>query len=445
MNHLYQLPEIAALNAPPQVLRIPNQTDVPLTPRVRRLIDTAAFGRLRNISQLGLVASVYPGAIHSRFEHSLGVYRNALLYLRQLAQFPDVVASINPGQASALIVSALLHDLGHWPYCHPIEDLRLPGWPEHESLIQQILETPEIRTLLHEDWGLVPADICNLLNKRTNNAGDKICCNILSGPIDVDKLDYLYRDSLHAGVPYGLQFDTGRIISSLCLNETNDGLAITDKGRTAAELMVFARYIMFSEVYWHPAVRAATAMLQRAFYCVRDKINPVELLPLSDEQFRMKLLQLSQGTPVEDLTQDLFGPRRQLFKRVAQFSLVENPDLFSKIARRPYPELVGISQRMARILSLNFRQNIPAEAILIDAPPVGLEVQFRVSVRVGRTEKFRPLGELSPVVQALATQQFDDYVKRVRVFVHPRWQEKIETLAIEPLLFEAASPSNHHE
>ena len=89
---------------------------------------------------------------------------------------------------------------------------------------------------------------------------------MLSGPIDVDKMDYLMRDSLHAGVPYGRNFDQQRLIGSLCVNEAGDGLAITEKGRTAAEMMVFARYVMFSEVYWHHAVRCATAMLQRAFY-----------------------------------------------------------------------------------------------------------------------------------------------------------------------------------
>ena len=76
---------------------------------------------------------------------------------------------------------------------------------------------------------------------------------MLSGPIDIDKMDYLARDSLHAGVPYGRNFDQQRLIGSLCLNEAGDGLAITDKGKTAAEMMVFARYVMFSEVYWHHA------------------------------------------------------------------------------------------------------------------------------------------------------------------------------------------------
>ena len=82
--------------------------------------------------------------------------------------------------------------------------------------------------------------------------------SILSGPIDIDKMDYLDRDSLHAGVPYGRNFDRNRLIQSLLVNGNGDGLAISSKGKTAAELMVFARYVMFSEVYWHHTVRSAT-------------------------------------------------------------------------------------------------------------------------------------------------------------------------------------------
>ena len=91
---------------------------------------------------------------------------------------------------------------------------------------------------------------------------------MLSGPIDIDKMDYLGRDSLHAGVPYGRHFDQGRLIGSLCLNAPAMGWRLRDKGKTAAEMMVFGRYVMFSEVYWHHGVRSATAMLQRAFYLI---------------------------------------------------------------------------------------------------------------------------------------------------------------------------------
>jgi len=434
MNHLIQLPELAALVAPSQVVRIPDQMEVPLTPRVRRLVDTAAFGRLRQISQLGLVSAVYPGATHSRLEHSLGVYRNALLYLQQVARFPEVPGRIDTAAASCFLVAALLHDIGHWPYCHAIEDLQIPGWPSHEQLAAEYLESEEIAACLREDWRLEPQHVLALLNKQVVTPGDKILSSLLSGPIDVDKLDYLYRDSLHAGVPYGRQFDTSRVLANLCLNQTGDGIAIREKGRTAAELMVFSRYIMFHEVYWHPAVRSATAMLQRVVFHLRQRLRPADLARMSDEGFRQLLLQWTHETPQAELIQGLFGSRRRLYKRVAQFSLFENPTLFARLSRRPYEQLFRISQSLAEQFNQVLHCPVAADDVLLDAPPMGLEVQFRVTVRLERTGEFRPLGELSPVVQALATRQFDDHVKRVRLFVHPRLQTQLAPLPLESLL-----------
>src|SRR5688500_178526 len=115
MSNLLQIPELRELSARRHLVRIPHETDVPLTPRVRRLIDTAAFRRLARISQVGLVSLAYPPANHTRFEQSLGVYRNALLYLQQLATDERFAAIIQPPDAELLIVAALLHDLGHWP------------------------------------------------------------------------------------------------------------------------------------------------------------------------------------------------------------------------------------------------------------------------------------------------------------------------------------------
>ena len=98
MSAIRELPEIAGLDSRRSMVRIPPEVDVPLTPRVRRLIDTPAFRRLARISQLGLVALVYPAAIHTRFEHSLGVYRLALLYLQQLSHDAAVRGGDHPGR-----------------------------------------------------------------------------------------------------------------------------------------------------------------------------------------------------------------------------------------------------------------------------------------------------------------------------------------------------------
>jgi len=159
MPTLLDIPEVAALDARRSLVRIPPQTDVPLTGRVRQIIDAADFRRLARISQLGLVSLVYPAAIHTRFEHSLGVFRLALLYLKRLAHDERFTAVIGPQQAEVFLAAALLHDLGHWPFCHPIEDIRLPGVPSHELFANSFLLEGEIGDVLRHDWGIQPREV----------------------------------------------------------------------------------------------------------------------------------------------------------------------------------------------------------------------------------------------------------------------------------------------
>ena len=119
---LAMLPELSDSTAG---IRIPPDDTAPLTPRVRALLDTAVMHRLSRVSQLGLVALVYPGAVHSRLEHSLGVYRLAIEFLRRLRNDPRFAALVSPDDASAFLAAALVHDIGHWSFCHPVEDMGL--------------------------------------------------------------------------------------------------------------------------------------------------------------------------------------------------------------------------------------------------------------------------------------------------------------------------------
>jgi len=433
------LPEIRALDRRREFIRIPPEQDVPVTPRVKRLIDTAAFRRLSHISQLGLVALVYPAANHTRFEHSLGVYRLALIYLRQLAEDPRFTAAISPRDAESLIVAALLHDLGHWPFCHPIEDIKLADVPRHEAFARTYLEQSELADLLRRDWNLEPADLHGLLAEKRPDARSRLLRSILSGPIDIDKMDYLARDSLHAGVPYGRNFDQQRLVGSLCLNAAGDSLAITDKGKTAAEMMVFARYVMFSEVYWHHAVRSATAMLQRAFYLQREHLDCDSLFRLRESAMieRMRTASFTESGPGE-LLDGLFGDRRRLYKRLAQYSLFQEPDIYQRLARRPYPWLVAAAERFAAVVAGESRQPIAPHEVLFDAPPAKREVEFQVDVLFAKERCYRAFGDVSPVVQTLALRQFDDYVKRVRLFVHPRIADTCRGLGdLAPLVHRA--------
>ncbi|MEX2558553.1 MAG: HD domain-containing protein, partial [Pirellulales bacterium] len=202
-----EIPEVAGLDSHRGLVRIPPELDVPLTPRVRQIIDSSEFRRLARISQLGLVSLVYPAAIHTRFEHSLGVYRLGLLYLKHLAHDERFAALVRPVDAEAFLVAALVHDLGHWPFCHPIEDIRLPGVPQHELFANSFLLEGEIADILRADWNINPRDVVTLLSEKPRGARSRLLWSMLSGPIDIDKMDYLARDSLHAGVPYGRNFD----------------------------------------------------------------------------------------------------------------------------------------------------------------------------------------------------------------------------------------------
>jgi len=319
-----------------------------------------------------------------------------------------------------LLAAALLHDVGHWPFGHPIEDMDLPEVPRHEEFARRSVTEGEVAAVLRDDWGLDPIEVAALIAGKAKARKGRILESMLSGPIDVDKIDYLMRDSLHAGVPYGRHFDRRRLVGSLCLNEAGDGLAITDKGKTATEMMVFARYVMFSEVYWHHAVRSATAMLQRAFFMLRDGLDFERLFTLTDGPMIEALRTAASGGPAGELLDGLFGPTRRLYKRLAQYSYFEVPELYRQLARQPYPRLVKLAEQLAAVLAKALSQPIAAHEVLIDAPPVKLEVDFDVEVFFAKQGVYRRLDDVSPVVRTLAREQFDDYVKRVRIFVHPR-------------------------
>lgn len=439
MPHDYQsIPEFATRHAPSGLVRLPPGDDVPLTPRLRRLIDTPAYRALSDVSQLGLVRLVYPGAGHTRFEHSLGVYRVALDFLGRLSSNARFAEAVSVDDATRFLLAALLHDVGHWPYCHPLEDIAASGVVHHEKLARRAIGEGPLAQAIAEDWHIEPESVADLIEGAASTPGERIVSSMLSGPIDVDKIDYLARDSMHCGVPYGRNFDQSRLIASLCLNEAGDAIAVTDKGKTAAELMVFARYVMFSEVYWHHAVRSATAMLQRAIFELQHSLNWEAMYAAGESQWLDRLRQSAAETPAAPLVEAVFGVERRLYKRLAQYSFFESPELYSLLARRPYEWLVDVSRRLSERLSQATGSTVEPHEVLFDAPPVKLEVQFDVEVYTAKQREYRPLGEVSPVVRTLAKEQFDDYVKRVRVFASPRVVELTGSLDVDALVADIA-------
>lgn len=422
---LQDVPELLQSGDDRGLVRIPVEQDVPFTPRVRALVDTPQFQRLRQISQLGLTSLVYPGATHTRFEHALGVFHNAIRYLRQLGKDPRFESIADRHTVDVLLASALLHDLGHWPFCHPIEDMALAELPPHEAFAREFLMEPELSSVLREQWQVEPEEVLAVLTHTATSPGLRLADSVLSGPIDIDKMDYLHRDSLHCGVPYGRNFDRNRLMQSLMLDSAGTGLAISEKGRTAAEMMVFARYVMFSEVYWHHTVRAATCQFARIFYDLCSRLDLKSFFRTGDAAAIEELKRHATGQPIQPMVDELFGARRVLYKRVHELSIFQHEDLYRLLAGRPFGDLVAVCAQVAEVASKQLNCDIRPTDLLIDAPPVHREVQFRVQIHYPKENQTRWLADVSPVVASLAREQFDDFVKRVRVFVHPRHKERL--------------------
>jgi HD superfamily phosphohydrolase len=231
----------------------------------RDIINTKAFQRLRNISQLAFTKYVYHGAEHSRFGHSLGVMEFATKVFEKLRQskfFPFKKDEEYRKYWRILRIAALLHDVGHGPFSHA-SDAFFPSKEAHENMSRLIIEKTEIGDIINHFFQK------NAINANATEVADLVqgkptgksafLPSILSGPFDVDKMDYLLRDSLYAGVFYG-RFDWERLIHTFTLNLDEDSgnykLVVKEGGVHAAEAMALARYYMFTQVYFHKVRRA---------------------------------------------------------------------------------------------------------------------------------------------------------------------------------------------
>jgi HD superfamily phosphohydrolase len=240
---------------PFEVVRDPLWNNVRLEAETLTVVDTPAVQRLRYVRQLGHAFLVYPGATHTRFEHALGAYhlaRRALAHLEETAGRPV----LEPAGLLRLKLAALLHDIGHYPFSHALEEA---GLPSHETLAARHLASGELALQL-ERLGTPGETLLPLIQ----GTSDGPLAKLVSGSLDVDKLDYLSRDAWMCGVPYGV-IDVDRLLTSLTYVGGPSGpvLALHDKGLSALESLLFAKYQMYRNVYWHHAVRSATVMFKR--------------------------------------------------------------------------------------------------------------------------------------------------------------------------------------
>lgn len=251
--------------------RCPVHGFVTLTDWEREIISQPAYQRLRRIRQLAWTDQVYPGAMHTRFEHSLGVmhvatamYDGIVSSSRSLLESELQFDEVGLQRDRVLVrLTALLHDVGHSPFSHAAEELfplvegggrRYVHEEYSAAIIRDKLRSAIEDHPLNANYKIRADDIANLLEGSTESQRSLVWRDIISGQMDADRIDYLQRDSLHAGVHYG-KFDWQRLIGCLTLVNTGTGralrLGVTEGGLHAAESLVLARYFMFTQVYFH--------------------------------------------------------------------------------------------------------------------------------------------------------------------------------------------------
>ena len=268
-----------------KLIRDPLWETISLDPTAVRIVDTAEFQRLRYIRQLGLAHLVYPGATHTRFDHALGVYHLTKTALRHLRERGGVPPEAWVGE-ELVPYAALLHDIGHYAYSHALEELETDHVPaHHEEVSGRFFSSPSLRDALAPLGLTAPDRIAELIRGESEIP----LRGLVSGSLDLDKMEYLRRDARFCGVPYG-EVDVSRLLQGLqLLQDPETGhfeVGVHEKAIAALESLLFAKYQMFRNVYWHHAVRAATALYKRIVEeSVRGGlIDPEELIGPTDEE-----------------------------------------------------------------------------------------------------------------------------------------------------------------
>jgi HD superfamily phosphohydrolase len=363
------------------------------------LLDTPPVQRLRRIGQLGTVDLVYPSANHTRFEHSLGVYHLADRALDHLG--------IEGNQAERVRSAALLHDIGHCPYSHNIESIIYRHTGKYHDEVHDLIDTGLVAEILAEN-GLNPDRIADLIS------GEGELGQLVSGELDVDRMDYLVRDAHHTGVPYGT-IDHERLVRELRLV---DGELVLDENNVqTAESLLLARALMNPTVYAHHVARIAKAMLRRGVkrLIATGNADAEEIRRMDDYDLIATLRGCAETEEIARRLDD-----RELFKRALWTELDSVP---GELLGADHVEIERFEREIAE------EANVDHSDVILDVPdkPTMKESSSRVLVN----GEVRTLSEQSTLVTALQQAQRDQW--RMGVYAPPRVSERVGTAAVRTL------------
>lgn len=376
-----------------------------------QLIDAPEFQRLRRIKQLGLALFTYQGAEHSRFTHSLGVGHLMARVLDRLGeQF-----TLAPADRIAARAAALLHDIGHGPFSHVME--KVVGFHHETRTVQAVLSTETgVGTILRDFDPDLPQRVAAIIEGRFQPAS---LAQLVSSQLDVDRMDYLLRDSLMTGAKYGI-YDLEWVISSLAIDEANDRIYVTARGLYAVEEYLQARYYMFRQVYFHRTLRSAEVLLRSILLRAQElfegsgaiwiangtpfekmlrcqSLSVIEHLDIDDTDliFHLKQWQRSDDATLADLCRRFVG--RDLFKAIdVDMPEAEQPIFLA--AARECVALAGFDPRY--YFSEDQAGDIPYYSYYTAA---GAESKARIYVEEGYARpRIREISEISGAVRGLS-------------------------------------------
>jgi len=373
-----------------------------------RLADTPVVQRLRYVRQLGLAHLVYPGATHSRFEHALGAFH---LANRTLARLDDagMLDGIAPDEPEVVIAAALLHDIGHYPFSHALEEI---GVLHHEAVAEPMITGGVVADILRSE---IADDAPERIYALMRGESESPLQGLISGSLDLDKTDYLKRDALMCGVPYG-EIDVDRLLHALVVVEDphlgRRAIGVREKALSALESLLFAKYQMYRNVYWHHAVRSPTAMYKRM---VDDALRAgalqdSELVGHTDEG----LLHAMRERAPSDLLEAILT--RRLYKRAMECPAAELDDIDLEWIANDRERSRRAEDAIADHLGLE-----PGE-VLIDYPQkeqmLGLDIP--VLTRDGRVERLTSEGMAGAINLPMLADQLYRSARWLRVFTVSR-------------------------
>lgn len=393
-----------------------------ITEEEKEIIDSFPVQRLRRLRQLAGAEYVYPGANHTRFEHSVGV-----MYLAgRVTENPNISEHLSHEEAQMVKIAALLHDVGHGPFSHVFEHLLIKELDKtHEDITSWIIQKGELKDMLCKA-GYKPEDVGRLAVGTLHKPKKTFLDQIISSAVDVDKLDFIVRDTHHTGAEYGY-IDVFRLIHALDI--LNGNLAVDLGALSALESLIIARIESFKSIYFHRVGRAAQIMLAIAMEKANEELGltqfktPEEYLAMDDYTVWTMLKNCKKSS---DIIGDL--ERRRLLKCAYERTFYEKDTMVSNIFSRE-------TYRNQLQTDIAKEAHVETEAVIIDVPTVP-SVPYHHSVLMESMEIpvfFKTQGDkkvpqrLSDISKIFETLK--GFINILRIYTDEENREKVSSAA----------------